>query len=259
MVPLPPFFKGAIVFHINITERKLAEEKVQQLSQAKSDFLARISHELRTPLNAILGYAQLLKRPSTKSLPTDQREYVEHIMVAGDHLLHLFNEILDLSTIESGTMVFNSKRVPLKKVIDDSAALIRPQAEKNNITLIAPNSNFPDVELMTDPTRLKQVLLNLLSNAIKYNKPEGTVTLSCSRIPENQISIAVEDTGPGIPADQIPYLFEPFFKGEQGLANPASAGLGLAISQKIVAKLGGRIDVKSQPGAGSRFTVTLPL
>ena len=232
-------------------------------NSAKTMFLSRISHELRTPLNAVLGFAQLLATdPALAALPT-QRQQVRMIHEAGDHLLAMIGDLLDLSLAEAAHLPIHLQNVPLAPLLESCAAWCRPQAEGAAITVRAED---PDAGIAlsqaratvrADPTRLRQVLTNLLSNAVKYNRRGGRVTLR-AQAADDEWHIEVTDTGHGIgPADRA-RLFQPFNRLGREASGISGAGLGLALSQSLTQLMGGRITAQSVLGVGSTFRVSLP-
>ena len=234
--------------HELIAARDLAEHA----SRAKGEFLSSMSHELRTPMNAILGFSQLLQLDRT--LDTRSAGYVHEILRAGHHLLQLINEVLDLARIESGRLSLSPEPLPLAELVREAQALVQPLAQQREVGLsIAP---LQGVVVRADRLRLKQVLLNLLSNAVKYNRPGGTVQVEALALDMFTVRIRVHDTGIGIAAQNLPQLFQPFSRvsGTTG----EGTGIGLSISQRLVAMMGGRIGVNSTPGVGSEFWVELP-
>lgn len=182
-----------------------AKNEAEEANRAKNDFLSRMSHDLRTPLNAILGFAQLLELDDHKTLSREQRENTHEILRAGEHLLEMVNEVLNLSQIESGRLNLYVESVELKPALKESLILVEPLATHHGVNLTT-DADIAGITgayaVRADRTRLKQVLVNLLSNAIKYNRPGGTVGLAC--VPDNsgQVCISVSDTGPGIPQDR---------------------------------------------------------
>ncbi|WP_052668688.1 ATP-binding response regulator [Nitriliruptor alkaliphilus] len=235
-------------------EAEGAREEANRANTAKSEFLSRMSHELRTPLNAILGFGQLLE---TSTLTADDEEGVGHILKAGRHLLALIDDVLDLSRIEAGMMAISLEPVHAAELIEDSLALIRPLARSRAIDVRADGVDCDDF-VMTDRQRGRQVLLNLLSNAVKYNHDGGWVEVVCE-LHEGVLRISVEDSGPGIDPARLPQLFEPFERLGAESSAVEGTGLGLALTKQLVERLGGRIDLDSTLGAGSRFWVDLPL
>jgi PAS domain S-box-containing protein len=244
----------------DITDRKAREEETRRAredadraTEAKSDFLSRVSHELRTPLNSILGFGQLLEMDS---LPKEQRRSVKQILEAGEHLLDLINEILDIEKIASGRMTLSLESVRLSMVLDEALQLVRPLADRVGVTLIAP-TDMEDVHIQADRQRLKQVLLNLFSNAVKFNRPGGDVLISGE--PDGaSFTIAVTDTGEGIDPEQIGNLFMAFDRLGAERRGIEGTGLGLALSKSLVETMGGSIEAESVLGHGTTFRVRLP-
>jgi CheY-like chemotaxis protein len=216
-----------------------------------------MSHELRTPLNAILGFGQLLVRDSDQPLAERQLAQVKQIVGAGNHLLTLITEVLDLARIEAGKLVLSSEPVALAPLIDDCLALMQPLAHERDVALALSAPIASTWHAWADRTRLRQVLLNLLSNAIKYNRPGGHAGVACSR-DGDRVVVAVHDTGVGLDDAQQQQLFKPF---ERLLANADAiegTGIGLALTHRLVGLMHGTIDVRSTPGEGSTFRVGLP-
>ncbi|XXX82357.1 AAA family ATPase [Sorangium sp. So ce134] len=242
-------------------ELRVAKEAAERASQAKSDFLSSMSHELRTPLNGILGYAQILER--TPDLPPAWRDGLSVIQKSSEHLLSLINDLLQLAKIEAGKMdsVLTVVRLPalVRMVVD----LCRVRAEAKGISFTHELRGPALQAVHADEKRLTQVLLNLLGNAIKFTARGGVsfrVEVLEESVPAGRmVRFRVEDTGPGIASEHLSRIFEPFEQvGEQG-ARSEGTGLGLAITKKLVQQMGGAIEVQSEVGRGSAFTVTLPL
>jgi signal transduction histidine kinase/CheY-like chemotaxis protein len=229
-------------------------EAAESASQAKNEFLSRMSHELRTPLNSVLGFGQLLQLDP--KLDDGEREHVNHIVRGGQHLLELINEVLDISRIESGTLSLSPESVGVGDAVREVVALVSPLAAEREIELTVEPTCVGYV--MADHQRLKQVLLNLLSNAIKYNRHAGRVMIRCKRASAG-VALEVADTGPGIPADRLPGLFEPFDRLGAEHRGIEGTGLGLALSRSLVEVMGGTLTAESRPGEGAAFTVTLPV
>ena len=232
-------------------------------SSAKTMFLSRISHELRTPLNAVLGFAQLLATdPALAAMPI-QRQQVRMIHEAGDHLLAMIGDLLDLSLAEAAHLPIHLQNVALAPLLDSCAAWCRPQADGARVSV---HSEDPDAGVSlthgramvrADPTRLRQVLTNLLSNAVKYNRRGGSVTLR-AHAAGDEWHIEVEDTGHGISPPDRARLFQPFNRLGREASGISGAGLGLALSQSLTQLMGGRITAQSVLGVGSVFRVSLP-
>jgi signal transduction histidine kinase/ActR/RegA family two-component response regulator len=233
-----------------------AKATADNANQAKSAFLSSMSHELRTPLNAILGFAQVLASDTLPSTPEQKKEFTNHILKAGRHLLVLINEILDLAKVESGTMLLSLEPVGTTEILQECKMMIGPIAEQHNIRLVFPSES--DLNVMADRTRLKQVLLNLLSNAIKYNRDMGAVVVSCDAIDSQQIRFAVQDTGAGLDQEQLAALFQPFNRLGQEAGEQEGTGIGLVVTKRLVELMAGAIEVTSTKGIGSIFSIELP-
>lgn len=237
-------------------ERTKAEQEAHRANQAKSEFLSSMSHELRTPLNAILGFGQLLE---IDAIDKTTRENSQEIINAGNHLLVLINEILDLAKIEAGKITLNIQELPLNKVIHNCLSIIKPLAEKYSIHIEEKIGTTSDQHILVDETRFKQVMLNLLSNAIKYNSDHGSVIIETSSEPNNMLCISVKDTGQGLNSEQQISIFHSFERSNAEQSHIEGAGLGLSISRQLMELMDGEIGVESSPGKGSRFWITLKL
>ena len=236
-------------------DRKKAEDKAEKASAAKSEFLSRMSHELRTPMNAILGFGQLLE-VDIDEFSTLHQGFISEIMDAGNHLLSLINQVLDLASIESGKLELYIEAVKLDDVIKESASMMMPLINEKQLTLIDNVSNNKLVA-QADFERTKQVLLNLLSNAVKYNRESGNVTLD-SEVINNRLRISITDQGEGLSKEDIDKLFKSFERLNTTF-NVEGAGIGLVISKNLVDLMNGSIGVESKLGEGSRFWFELPL
>ena len=238
----------------DVTALRQAKQQADNANRAKSDFLSSMSHELRTPMNAILGFGQLLEYDGT--LSPDQQENVQAILSAAQHLLQLINEVLDLAKIESGRISLSPEAVQLAPLVEECFDLVGTLASKRGITLS--HISLWGAVVRADRTRLMQVLLNLLSNAIKYNHEGGSVRIEVQLEGEARLCIRVIDSGPGIPADQLAELFQPFNRLGAENSEIEGTGIGLTITRRIMELMGGTVDVKSEVGVGSTFWVELP-
>jgi len=230
-------------------------------NRAKTDFLSRMSHELRTPLNAVLGFSQLLEIDRADRLSEGQRRRVKLIREAGEHLLQMIGDLLDLTRIESGSLQVQLDAVPMRALADEALDMLRPLAGTAQVQLRLQLQD-PGLEARADRTRLRQVLLNLLSNAIKYNRAGGSVELLIAPAPpaegKSWLTIRVQDTGVGIAAADMPHLFEPFNRLAQARGAIEGSGIGLSVTRALVTLMQGRIHASSQVGVGSSFEITLP-
>lgn len=234
-----------------------AKDQAVKANTAKSQFLSRMSHELRTPLNAILGFGQLLQIEEQSNLTQEQQSNIEEIIIAGNHLLELINDVLDLTRIEESQLKVSREKVFIQEAVSESMTLLDSLAQQQRITLINNTAHIHDA-VYADFTRLKQVLINLVSNAIKYNRKDGRVTIHCDPAGEARIRICVTDTGNGLTETQIDKVFQPFERLDHD-QNIDGAGIGLTISKRLTKLMGGNIGVHSTPGSGSTFWIELPL
>ncbi len=232
-------------------ELESARSMADKANLAKSDFLSSMSHELRSPLNAILGFAQLMESDSPPATPSQQKS-IAHILQAGWHLLKLINEILDLATIESGKVPISQEPVSLAEIMLECQGMIELKAQQRGIKLAFPQFDIP-LYVCADRTRLKQVLINLLSNAIKYNTKQGKVEVRCVENTSRRIRISIEDSGAGLPPEQMAQLFQPFNRLGQDAGSEEGTGIGLVLSKQLVELMGGTIGVRSTVGVGSVF------
>jgi len=248
----------------DITELKALEAAVraaqvaaERANAAKDEFLSRMSHELRTPLNAVLGFAQLLE---LDALSPSQDQAVGHILRGGRHLLAMINDVLDITGIESDRLELPAEPVHMATLLSETIGLMRPLAAANLIEIhVDPGQPAAERYVQADRRRLRQVLLNLLSNAIKYNRPDGRMDIRVVLVDDTHLSLAVTDTGMGIPAEDLPRLFNPFDRLGRESSGIEGTGIGLTLSKRLTTLMGGRLDVESTPGHGSTFTVTMPL
>jgi len=253
--------RGFIAIESDITQQKeveraliAARDEAENANQAKSEFLSRMSHELRTPMNAILGFAQLLEYDD--ELSEEQQDNVHEILKAGNHLLELINEVLDLAKIEAGHLDMSIEPVELGPLVNESLGLLGKLAERRGIRIS--QSGIENTLVMADRMRLKQSLLNLLSNAIKYNREGGSVMLSSRPMKAGRLQILVADTGPGISVAHLSELFKPFNRLDKEHTSIEGTGIGLALTRRLVELMGGTISVDSELGKGSCFVIELP-
>ncbi len=232
---------------------------LEAANKAKSHFLSTMSHELRTPLNAILGFAQLLEVDHKTPLSPTHSKYLRHILDAGNHLLALINDVLDLSRIESEVVMLSVNEVDPHEIVAESMALAQSNAQRYGIALHdeTPTTEHPLVKV--DILRARQVLLNLLSNAIKYNRPGGSARVSWSHRPDRMLRLLVTDTGRGIPQDKMQYLFQPFNRLGAEASGIEGTGIGLNLTKRLVELMGGNIGAESELGKGSCFWIDFPL
>ncbi len=242
--------------------RRGLEEKAAQLalsSKYKSEFLANMSHELRTPLNSLLILSRMLAENAEGNLQTQQVEFAETIHAAGNDLLALINDILDLSKVEAGKMDLHVGQLALVDLRDDVDRAFRPVAEEKGLRFAIESDERLPAAIVTDEQRLQQILRNLLSNAVKFTH-RGSVTLRIAAGQDDTLEFSVIDTGVGIPDEKLALIFEAFQQADGTTSRKyGGTGLGLSISREIARLLGGEIRVSSAPGVGSTFTLCLPL
>lgn len=250
--------------NMDITEVKRAEERViqakeqaEQANRAKSEFLSSMSHELRTPLNAILGYTQLFEYDG--NLKAQQIDNVREIRKAGEHLLQLINDVLDLAKIESGSMTVSLEPVLVSRLIVECFTLVQPQADAKGIRLLSSLAEFANTYVIADHVRFKQALLNLLSNAVKYNHVGGEVEVKLEAQPGQLLRISVRDTGRGIPFQRQHEVFQPFNRLSAENTTIEGSGVGLVITKQLVEMMQGRLDFTSVEGIGTTFWIDFPM
>ncbi len=239
-----------------IEQHQRAREAAEQANKAKSDFLARMSHELRTPLNAILGFSQLMQIDPRAALSAAQAERVRHIRSAGEHLLEMINETLDLARIEGGRIALSVVPVRLAALVASCVKVVEPLALRTQVQLLNQIEADTSLVVQADPMRLQEIMLNLLSNAIKYNRPDGHVHLT-ARAQGDRVFVSVQDSGAGLNADQLANLFQPFNRLGAESTGIEGTGLGLAIAQRLAQLMGSSLSASSQAGVGSVFTLDL--
>lgn len=236
-----------------------AKDEAEAANKAKSAFLSSMSHEIRTPLNVILGFAQLLKQYVDNTLSKKQLEATESILKAGNHLLGLIDEILDLATVETGkTSISRSVQNPAS-TIEECITIARNLADEKGLKLVDQSTTYSLPEIDIDETRFRQVLLNILSNAIKYNRPDGAVTMSVSEPNTGRLRISVSDTGFGIPEEKLSAVFTPFERLGMENSEVSGTGIGLSLTQSLVEAMDGEIGFESKLNIGSTFWIEFPI
>ena len=248
----------------DISVQAHAEQARSALARAEasnlvtSGFLGQVSHELRTPLNAVLGYAYLLAAaPAVRSDPR-LGEQVRCIRQAGQHLLALVEDVMDLSAAQVGRLHLVPAVLAASPLVQECLALVQPMADAHQVRLgLTDGTTTAKSQVLADPRRLRQVLTNLLSNAIKYNRPGGQVQVHLTA-QAGQLLVAVQDSGTGLSATQLAALFQPFNRLGAECSTVPGTGLGLAISRQLAQAMGGELSACSTPGTGSTFTLQLP-
>jgi signal transduction histidine kinase len=236
------------------TRLDIEKTAAERVAKARMEFLSRLSHELRTPLNAVLGFAQLMQTDAGDPLSTLQAERMAHISAAGTHLLHLVNDVLDVTRIDAGHLPVQVVRTPLQPVLEAALRQVEPQRRALGITI---DAGLPEPALcvVADPVRLEQVFVNLLTNGCKYNRPGGRLLVK-QRAEGEQLWIDFQDQGEGLDGEEIDELFQPFKRLTRHW-RVEGTGLGLVIVKLLLAQMGGGIDVASTRGEGSVFSVRL--
>lgn len=243
-----------------IYTRREAEQAAEAASYAKSDFLANMSHELRTPLNAIIGFSESISAKTFGPVDDKYVEYASDINQSGQHLLGLINEVLDLSTIEAGNVGIDLKNFRLSECIDYCMTLIRPQAEKEGISVSGGCLCSSEHNVRADPVRLRQVLINILSNAVKYNQPGGHIEVWCEE--NNQTGMGrlfIKDSGLGIPQEYRGIIFDPFSRDPRTAKEKEGTGIGLSIAKSLMKRMHGDIGFESTVDEGTTFWIDIPL
>jgi signal transduction histidine kinase len=250
---------GTLAVNLNRMNDELRRlyEELETVSRHKSEFLANMSHELRTPLNAIIGFSELLQQQVYGELNEQQLRSVADVREAGQHLLSLINDILDLSKVEAGRMELEVSDVSLRQALESGLTMHAERAARAQVALALKLD--VDITVRADERKLRQVVFNLLSNAVKFTPAGGRVDVS-ARTVDGAVTVAVTDTGPGIAPEEQELIFEEFWQaaGDSGNGD-VGTGLGLPLARKFVELHGGRLWVESVRGAGSSFRFTLPV
>ena len=235
-----------------------ARKDAEAANRIKTELFARLSHEFRTPLHAVSGYLEILQQNIHGGLTKEQRRDVERIHQAQEHLMALVNMILDFAKLEAGPIELSMAEIPIEETILGAEALVFPQFDKKKIAYTH-RPGDASLTVFADREKVQQILVNLLANAMKFTPAGGAVELDW-RLEEESVLIRVRDTGPGIPSDKIEQIFEPFVQlRSPGSVPTGGTGLGLPISRDLARAMGGEVTATSTLGAGSVFTVTLPL
>lgn len=250
---------GFLLIGQNITEYLRAQQLMEKASHLRNEFLASMSHELRTPLNSIIGFSELLVGEGPGPINTLQKEYLHDVISSAHHLLKLISDILDIAKIEAGKMVLNNEVFSLPRLLNEAIATMKPLVAPKKLLLTCESEIGLD-EVEMDQQKLKQILFNLLSNAIKFTPEGGLIAVKATRAPNQVVMIKVRDNGIGINSEKLNRLFLEFEQINLNASSPyRGTGLGLTITKKLVAVMGGIISAISAEGEGSTFTVTLPM
>jgi signal transduction histidine kinase len=255
---------GYLTTYIDITALKrqesrltVAKDDAERANMAKSRFIALMSHELRTPLNAILGFAQSIARADFGPLETQYQEYGQVIHDSGDHLMHVINDILDLSKIEAGRMAINPERIDAGRTIQSAMRVLQDRAQTANLT-IATDVGRHIPTIFADPRVVHQMLLNLIANAIKFTPSGGQIVVGACLVAE-EVCLFVRDTGIGIESHDLHAVLQPFGQVDDGLNRQSEGtGLGVPLTKSLIELHGGRLEIDSEPGRGSEFRLIFP-
>lgn len=243
---------------IALEGEQIARKEAEAANRIKSELFARLSHEFRTPLHAVSGYLEILQQNIHGALTVDQRQDVDRIHQAQEHLLNLVNMILDFAKFEGGPIELTMAEIPIEETLRGAESLVAPQFAKKNISYTH-RPGEPRLTVFADREKLQQIVVNLLANAMKFTAPGGSVEMDWS-VEDDILLVRIRDTGSGIPADKVEEIFEPFVQLRAPGSIPAGGtGLGLAISRDLARAMGGDVRVASAVGVGSVFTLMLPL
>ena len=243
---------------VKLEEVSRANVALSQANKLKSEFIANVSHELRTPLNSIIGFAELLSEIATEKSNEKAAKYAGNILQSGRGLLEIINDLLDLARIEAGKVTLNIEKTSLAGICEDLIRLTAPLTDSKQLT--AEMHIAEDIPLLeTDGGKLQQILYNLLSNAIKFTPSGGQIRLEAELTTDELVAISVMDNGPGISKEDQGHIFDKFTQVEPSATRKhGGAGLGLAIAKELAELLGGELNLTSEPGRGSAFTLTIP-
>jgi len=244
------------------SQLQLTNQELTRLLRANQDNLSHLAHELKTPLTSIIGYSDLFLRLQRNNSATNDTVpnlgHIERVLNSGRQLLHLINDTLEISRYQAGKMKLQPKATDVRSIVSNIVEMVEPLAHSKKLEIVVQCDRAPE-RIITDCLRLQQIITNLLSNAIRYTDA-GVVTLTCEVVSDKQWAIAVTDTGIGISTEDQKRIFDAYFRaGKSSSLLPESTGLGLAIVLSLVKLLQGKIELVSEVGVGSTFTVTLPL
>lgn len=241
---------------------RLTNQELSRLIHTHQENLSYLVHDLKNPLTSIIGYSDLFLRQHRQHLEVKDNapnlEYIERVLRNGRQLLHLINDVLEVSRYEAGKMQLRPEPIAVRSLIKTVIEVLEPAARAKELQLVVNCDRAPD-QVLTDSLRLQQIVINLVSNAIRYTE-SGSVTVGCQQLSDHQWAIAISDTGIGITLEDQAHIFDPYYRaGSQNHPVPDSTGLGLAIVSRLVKLLQGEIQLESQVGVGSTFRVILPL